>query len=79
MWRSDVIAKIDRDFVAADLAAIESLLARTSERDVLTSLNLKSRRHELKTTLLTLGAAREPGASAALFFSGKPVIGSRGE
>ena len=73
-----MIPKIERDFVAADLAAVEALLAQMTKDDVLTASSLESRRDELCRTLAELEAAPETAASAALFFSGRPVIGSRG-
>lgn len=74
-----MIPKIERDFVAADLAAVEALLAQMTDEDVLTSLSLEARRDELRETLATLEAKPEDTrASAALFFSGRPVVGSRG-
>jgi hypothetical protein len=73
-----MIAKIDRDFVAADLAAVESLLARMTPKDALTSMSLASRRDELREELASMTSANETRASAALFFSGRPVVANRG-
>ncbi len=73
-----MIAKIDRDFVAADLATVEALLARMTDKDALASMSLTSRRDELKEELASLEANHETKASAALFFSGRPVVANRG-
>jgi hypothetical protein len=71
-------AKLERDFVAADLAAVEGLLGSMTDEDALTALSLESRRDELRQTLATLVDEPETLASAALFFSGRPVVANRG-
>ena len=71
-------AKLERDFVAADLSAVEGLLGSMREKDSLTALGLESRRDELRQTLATMVAEPETHASAALFFSGRPVVANRG-
>jgi hypothetical protein len=71
-------AKLERDFVAADLAAVEGLLSSMKDEDVLTALSLESRRDELRETLASMIATPETRASAALFFSGRPVVANRG-
>ena len=70
--------KLERDFVAADLSAVEGLLASLRDKESLGAMSLESRRDELKATLATLTATRETVASAALFFSGRPVVANRG-
>ena len=72
------LRKIVRDRVVADLAAIESMIARLTDEDVMTRRSLEERRHELRQELETLPVADEVTASAALFFSGRPVVGGRG-
>jgi hypothetical protein len=72
-----MVAKIERDYVAADLAAVESLLKLAGD-DPLALMGLESRRDELKAQLGGLQAREEVNASAAIFFSGRPVIASRG-
>lgn len=71
-------AKLERDFVAADLAAVEGLLGSMTDEDALTALSLESRRDELRERLASLEAEPETHASAALFFSGRPVVANRG-
>jgi hypothetical protein len=73
------LRKLERDFAQADIAAVNGLLAQLSEEDVMTRFGLESRLEELQQSLAALEAeADEPMASAALFFGGQPVIGSRG-
>lgn len=73
------LRKLERDFAQADIAAVNSLLTQLSDEDVMTRFGLESRLEELRKSLADLDAeADEPVASAALFFGGQPVIGSRG-
>ena len=72
-----MLGKIERDYAAADLAAVESLLKLAGD-DPLTLMGLESRRDELKARLESLHTTEEVHASAAIFFSGRPVIASRG-
>jgi hypothetical protein len=73
------LRKLERDFAHADIAAVSSLLGQLSKEDVMTRFGLEARLQELRKTLADLEAAKdEPTASAALFFGGKPVIGSQG-
>jgi hypothetical protein len=69
----------EQEFANADLAAVTSLLAQLTDEDVMTRFSLQARLEELTQTVQELGpsAAYTP-ASAALFFGGRPVIGSRG-
>jgi hypothetical protein len=62
-------AKLERDFVAADLAAVEGLLNSMTDEDILTSFSLESRRDELRQTLAGMIAEPETRASAG---GGKP-------
>lgn len=71
-------AKLQRDFVAADLAAVDQLLSKLSGKDVFAKLSLQSRRDDLQRQLESLANCREVSASASLFFSGKPVLANRG-
>jgi len=74
-----MIPKMERDFVAADLAAVEALLQQMTEEDALTAMSLEARRDELRAILATLQpSAPVTNASAALFFSGRPVAGALG-
>ena len=73
------LRKLERDFVSADLAAVTGLLAQLGDEDVMARMGLESRRDELQQTIAHLDEAGiEPAASAALFFGGGPVVGSRG-
>jgi hypothetical protein len=71
-------AKLDRDFVAADLAAVDQLLANLTAHDVFARLSLRSRREDLQRTLASLADVHEVSASASLFFGGEPVLANRG-
>jgi hypothetical protein len=71
--------KLERDFVRADLAAVTNLLSRLGEEDVMTRMGLESRQEELRSTIAQLeNLPEEEAASAALFFGGAPVVGTRG-
>jgi hypothetical protein len=71
-------AKLDRDFVAADLAAVDQLLGNLTGHDVFAKLSLQSRREDLQRTLASLSEVREVSASASLYFGGEPVLANRG-
>lgn len=71
--------KLERDFAKADRAAVVSLLSRTTEADALTRLSLASRLDELNARIADHDQQPdETYASAALFFGGRPVLGSQG-
>lgn len=73
------LKKLERDFVQADVAAVQGLLAQLSDADVMARFSLESRLRELEATVAELEAEDvAPTASAALFFGGAPVIGARG-
>jgi hypothetical protein len=69
---------LDRSGIVAEISGIERLLQSLPEEDALGRMNLDSRRQELREQLEHLGDDRSTLASTALFFGGKPVIGSRG-
>lgn len=71
-------AKLQRDFVTADLAAVDQLLGKLSGKDTFARLSLESRRNDLEQQLKSLADEREVSASASLFFSGEPVLSNRG-
>lgn len=71
-------AFLDRSGITAELSGIEQLLRSLPEEDALGRMSLDSRRQQLLEQLESLGAERNTLASTALFFGGKPVIGSRG-
>jgi len=70
--------KLDRDQLAADLAALNSLLLSLPANDYLGRLGLEARRAELREKLGALGEAQERRAAVALYFGGEPVVGSLG-
>lgn len=73
------IRKLERDFAKADRAAVVGLLDRITEADALTRLGLESRLAELNTQIAAQDMEPETThASAALFFGGRPVVGSQG-
>jgi hypothetical protein len=73
------LRKLERDFVRADLAAVQGLIAQLSEEDVMARFGLEARRDELQQAIAELEALpEEASASAALFFGGNPVLGTRG-
>lgn len=73
------LGKLERDFARADLAAVTGLLAQLGDEDVMARFGLEARRDELQQTIAQLNERPdEQVASAALFFGGNPVIGSRG-
>ncbi|MBN6104904.1 hypothetical protein JR064_22320 [Xanthomonas sp. CFBP 8703] len=73
------IRKLERDFAQADIAAVTSLLSQLTDEDVMARFGLESRLEELRASLSRLDTIAEvEGASAALFFGGRPVVGTRG-
>lgn len=71
--------KLERDYLKANIAAVTGLIERVGSRDVMSRFSLKSQLAELQDALAKFEAApAETFASAALFFGGKPVIGSQG-
>jgi hypothetical protein len=73
------LRKMERDFVRADMATASGLLAQLGEEDIMARMGLEARLEELRESIARLDAAPdEPTASAALFFGGAPVVGSRG-
>lgn len=73
------LKKLERDFAKADIAAVNGLLAQLSDEDVMTRFGLEARLEELQHDVEALaGFDDEATASAALFFGGQPVLGSRG-
>jgi hypothetical protein len=73
------LRKLERDFVRADLAAVTNLLAQLKDEDVMARFGLEARRQELMHAIAQLEEeTEEPAASAALFFGGRPVVGTYG-
>jgi hypothetical protein len=73
------IRKLERDYAKADRTAVAGLLDRLTDSDALTRLSLESRLKEIDAQIVAQGQEPEAvHASAALFFGGRPVIGSQG-
>jgi len=72
------LRKLRRDYLSADLGAVEKLIARLTDEDVLSRFGLEERRAELIREIEEAQPADEMTASAALFFGGRPVQGSVG-
>ena len=73
------LKKIERDQHAAEFAAVTALLDQLTASDIITRMGLEARRDEIAAALADMAEEPEtPTASAALFFGGKPVAGSRG-
>jgi len=73
------VRKLERDFLKADINAVDGLLRRLGDEDVMARFGLEERLAELQGELAELeDALPESSASAALFFGGKPVVGSQG-
>lgn len=71
--------KLRLEEVSAERAAVRELLLQAREvGDSLGRRQFEKRLHELDAELLVLDGIEEKTASAALFFSGPKVIGSRG-
>jgi hypothetical protein len=71
--------RLELEALRADLAAVTGLLARRSpQRDPIGHFQFRRRREMLERQIHDLGAVEEPLAEVGLFFSGRPVIGSRG-
>jgi hypothetical protein len=73
------IRKLERDYLKADISAVGGLLETLGDDDVMARFSLEERLAELQAALAGLEEAPpETLASAAIFFGGKPVIGSQG-
>lgn len=71
--------KLQRDFVRADIAAVNALLAQLDDEDVMSRFGLESRLEELQASISELDSLPvETNASASLYFGGRPVVGRRG-
>lgn len=71
--------RLELDSLRADLAAVESLLAsRTETDDPIGWIQYSSRKSELQRQIAEMDARPDHHAAVALFFGGRPVIGSRG-
>jgi len=73
-----MILKLERDNLAAQLAALTHLLKTLPANDYLGRMGFESRCADLQRQLESLGEAGERRANVALYFGGDPVIGSYG-
>lgn len=69
---------LDRPGIVAELSGIDQLINYLPLEDALGRLSLDSRKRHLEEQLEQLGNERHTLASTALYFGGRPVIGSRG-
>jgi hypothetical protein len=72
------LRKLEHDRTRAELASLEALLAQLHDEDMMMRLGLEARRDELIAAIQHFDEREETTASAALFFGGRPVVGSRG-
>jgi hypothetical protein len=72
------LRKLEHDRTRAELASLEALLDQLHEQDLMMRLGLEARRDELIAAIQHFDEQEEATASAALFFGGRPVAGSRG-
>ena len=63
--------------LSSELAQIDALLRRMPAEDVLGRMGLTSRRDEISAELASLREGVNTLASTALYFGGRPVIGSK--
>jgi hypothetical protein len=74
-----MLKKLEHDALAADLAAVESLLAlRSEDEDPIGFIQFSSRKAEIEEELQRLGNRVDRHAELGIFFGGRPVQGSRG-
>src|ERR1700722_1430421 len=70
--------KIEREQLAAQLAAVNAMLQSLPPQDHLGRIGFETRRNELQQQIQALGEVDEKRAKVALFFGGGPVVGSIG-
>jgi len=74
-----MLKRIEIEALRADLAAVEAVLANTTEsEDPVGWLQFSRRKEQLQHTLEEIGRAPVGTAAVGLFFGGRPVLGSRG-
>ncbi len=72
-------SRIQKDRLAAELSSLDELVRSAPDDDVFTKASLLEQREELLSRLASLpDGGAGAGASAALLFSGTPVLGTRG-
>ena len=70
--------KIEREQLAAQLAAVNAMLQSLPPNDYLGRIGFEARRQELENQINALADSVERRAQVALYFGGDPVIGSQG-
>jgi hypothetical protein len=73
-----MMVKLDRDLIAAELSALDMLIASLPGNDHLGRISLEARREDLRAKFALLADVTERRATVALYFGGEPVIGSIG-
>jgi hypothetical protein len=74
-----MMSRLESEALRADLASVESLLReRTPEQDPVGHFQFSQRKAELESKVAELRQAGGQPAAVALYFGGRPVIGSRG-
>jgi hypothetical protein len=73
-----MIRRLEHDEIAADLAAVQSILETIPEDDILGRVGFEARRDRLSQSLLELEALPDRHAGTALVFAGEPVKGTLG-
>lgn len=74
-----MLKKLEHDALAADLVAVESLLAsRSEDEDPIGYMQYSYRKDEIEEELRALGNRVDHHAELGVFFGGGPVQGSRG-
>lgn len=72
------LSKLAKDEMRAEIASLGGLIASLKPSDILTKMSLEAKQTSLQQTLAGLGDAVESAtASVALFFGGRPVVGSK--
>ena len=73
-----MMLKLDRDQLAAEISALDSLIASLPSNDFLGRIGLEARRKEVSDELEKIARVDERRARIALYFGGEPVVGSTG-
>ncbi len=68
----------ERNFLQAELVALERLISRMPESNVIDRMSLAARKKEVETALSTLKAPYYEPVRSRLIFRGKPTVKSRG-
>lgn len=71
-----MVTKVHLDALKSEAASVESLLARTSERDILSRISLTYRLEALRHEIASHEVEPNTAAGVALIFDGDPVNGS---